>query len=260
MTLLDRTVAALHTSHDALSDRAQRASDEDLARRSGASEWSVADVLSHLGSSAEIGLATLRSALSGEAAPDQEFNQVVWGRWNAATPREQADGFVTHNAALLAGYDALDDTARATLAIQLSFLPTPLPLVSLLGMRLNEIAAHGWDVDVAFDRDATIRGDAADVLLEHLDGGLGFMVRFTGKADRLGRRAEVAIGATGHSILIDEVVSVIATNSPDATFDGPAEAALRLLAGRLAPEHTQSGVAVIGSVTLDNLRQVFPGY
>ena len=45
-----------------------------------------------------------------------------------------------------------------------------------------------------------------------------------------------------------------------ATFDGPLEAGIRLMAGRLKPEHTPAGVDVTGNVTLDELRKVFPGY
>jgi hypothetical protein len=45
-----------------------------------------------------------------------------------------------------------------------------------------------------------------------------------------------------------------------ATFEGPLEAGIRLLAGRLTPEHTPSGVAVTGNITLDELRTAFPGY
>jgi hypothetical protein len=35
---------------------------------------------------------------------------------------------------------------------------------------------------------------------------------------------------------------------------------LRLIGGRLSPAHTPPGVEVIGDVTLDDLRAVFPGY
>ena len=40
----------------------------------------------------------------------------------------------------------------------------------------------------------------------------------------------------------------------------PAEAFIRLIAGRLAPEHTPHGVTVDGAISLDDLRKVFPGY
>jgi hypothetical protein len=40
----------------------------------------------------------------------------------------------------------------------------------------------------------------------------------------------------------------------------PAEAWVRLVAGRLGPEYTPASVSVTGSVGLDDLRRVFPGY
>ena len=47
----------------------------------------MAQVLSHLGSGAEIAHAGYRAALDGTPAPEQEFNQGVWDRWNARSPR-----------------------------------------------------------------------------------------------------------------------------------------------------------------------------
>jgi hypothetical protein len=38
------------------------------------------------------------------------------------------------------------------------------------------------------------------------------------------------------------------------------EAAIRLIGGRLAAAHTPAGTEVVGDVTLDDLRRVFPGY
>ena len=260
-SLLDQTLDALHASHDRLRVRLAGLADEQLLQPSGAAEWDVAKVLSHLGSGAEVALASLQAALAGKSAPGQEFNHGVWDRWHAMTPREQADELITHDAALLATYDGFDEQARRSLTLQVSFLPTPLPLVTLLGMRLNEVAAHEWDVEVAFDSAAAIGPDAADALLEHLGDGLSFMLRFTGKADLFAGRAEIAIGDTGRSVLIDDSVSLVTTSAePDARFSGPTEAAVRLFAGRLGPEHRPATVAVTGAVTLDDLRRVFPGY
>jgi hypothetical protein len=40
----------------------------------------------------------------------------------------------------------------------------------------------------------------------------------------------------------------------------PAEALVRLTAGRLSPERTPAGVTSEGALTVDDLRSVFPGY
>ncbi|MEV8615858.1 hypothetical protein AB0383_49595 [Amycolatopsis sp. NPDC051373] len=60
--------------------------------------------------------------------------------------------------------------------------------------------------------------------------------------------------------MIDEGVTVVDhLESPSATFDGPAEAFIRLVSGRLkAPYDT--GVTVDGALSLDDLRRVFPGF
>ena len=46
----------------------------------------------------------------------------------------------------------------------------------------------------------------------------------------------------------------------DGTLSLPAEAWLRLVAGRLAPGRTPESVAATGAADLDLLREVFPGY
>jgi hypothetical protein len=47
---------------------------------------------------------------------------------------------------------------------------------------------------------------------------------------------------------------------PDAELTLPAESWLRLVSGRLAAARTPAGVSVSGAITLDQLRQIFPGY
>lgn len=115
-SLAGRTIAALCAEHDALAEVVGRLDDDQLTGPSGASQWSVADVLSHLGSGAQIMLAGVEAGLGGDAQPDG-FNQSVWNRWNAMPPREQADGFVAADATLVARFEALDaDQARTPAA------------------------------------------------------------------------------------------------------------------------------------------------
>jgi uncharacterized protein (TIGR03083 family) len=230
-------------------------------RPSGAAEWSLAQVLSHLGSGAEIGLGNLGAARDGVPLPGQDANQAVWDRWNAMSPREQAGGFVEHDERLVAAFEALTADQRATLRFDFGFLPEPLLLAAVAGMRLNESTLHSWDARVALDPDAAVPEDAAQLLLEHLAGDLGFMTGFTGKADALAKPATVQIGDGPLGLVIADSVSVTtAVANPTATFVGPLDAVLRLVGGRLTPAHTPAGVEVIGDVTLDELRAVFPGY
>ena len=97
----DATISALRSTHDELAAVVRDLSDEQLLAPSGASEWPVAQVLSHLGSGAEIGRATLLAATGEGDALGDGFNQSVWDRWNAMSPREQADAFVASDAELV---------------------------------------------------------------------------------------------------------------------------------------------------------------
>jgi uncharacterized protein (TIGR03083 family) len=254
-TLVDRVVAALRANHDALAALVPSLSEEQLRGRSGAAEWTIAQALSHLGSGAEISRKPIAIA-AGEHV-DAEDNQSIWARWNVLSPANQAAGFVKYNAAYLDTVDGLSPEQR-DLLITTGILPEPVPLVVALGMRLSEVANHAWDVRVGVDPSATVEPDSAELLIELFSGPLAFLLGFTGKADQL--EQEVRLAIPGGSIAITDAVSVTdAVDDPTATFEGPAEAVVRLLTGRLGPEHV-AGVSVAGNVTLDELRKVFPGY
>ena len=64
-TPADQLIDALRTEHNALADLVKTLDGPDLVRASGATEWTVAQVLSHLGSGSEISLATLEVAITG---------------------------------------------------------------------------------------------------------------------------------------------------------------------------------------------------
>ena len=181
----DRTIDALRSTHDELAAVVAGLSDENLTARSGASEWSVAQVLSHLGSGAEISLATLRSALAATPGPDQSFTQGVWARWNALGPRDQGAGFLAADEELVSAVEALTTEQRQNLPVKLGFLPSPMTVSGYTGMRLNEAAMHGWDVRVSLDPVAAVPGTTARLLAEHFATDLSFLLGLTAKADAL---------------------------------------------------------------------------
>jgi uncharacterized protein (TIGR03083 family) len=207
-------------------------------------------VLSHLGSQSEIALAALPALLSGDEQPGQELNESVWARWDGSDNRTKATQFVEHSAALLA---ALEDVTDKEVLVRLSFLPAPLPFATVLGMRLNEFALHGWDIAQALDGSAALHADDAHVLAEHLSDGMGFLLGFTTKPDQLPEPA--VVGAGDLRIVIDDAVSIDPGATATATLDAPAEAGIRLINGRLHED-----VPVTGDVSLAQLRAVFPGY
>lgn len=259
-SLADRIITALRDEHDTAATIVRDLTDDQLSATSGAAEWTAADVLSHLGSGAVITLAGLQVALGERKAPDDDFNQSVWDRWNAMSPAEQRDGFLEHDEGLVSSFEALDETQRDSLELTVGFLPTPLSVASFTGMRLHEAAQHGWDVRVAHDPDAALLPGSAQALAELFTDELAFMLGFMAKPDRIGKPVLLEIGDSGYGMSIAESVAVVTpVSQPTATFAGTLEAAIRLLAGRLKPEHTPSDLKVTGNVTLEDLRRAFPG-
>ncbi len=94
-SLVDETIAELRANHDRLRAVVEGLTDDQLSAQSGAEKWTIADVLSHLGSGAEIARYSLLTALGDDgSATDRPTNQDVWDRWNALPPTEQASGFL----------------------------------------------------------------------------------------------------------------------------------------------------------------------
>lgn len=255
-TLLDRAIASLRAHHDELAELVPTLTDDQLAGPSGASEWTLAQVLSHLGSGAEIGRKPIARAADLEVT--EEDNQSVWARWDGSTPQEQASSYVGHDRAYVEAVESLTAEQKDGLSIDLGFLPAPVPLVVAVGMRLNEVANHAWDAKVALDPAARLDAEAAAILLELFAADLSFLLGFSGKADQLDGSATVAV--PGGALTITDSVSVTTGPvEPTATFEGPQEAVIRLLSGRLRAPY-DAGVVVTGDIGLDDLRKVFPGY
>jgi uncharacterized protein (TIGR03083 family) len=259
-TLAGRTIAALRSEHDGLAGLVPSLSDDQLTGSSGSADWTIADVLSHLGSGAEITLAGFRAAIGEAEAPGPDFNQSVWDRWNALSPPEQATGSIASDQALVTGLESVPEDRHEDLRVR-TFLPEPVPFASFAALRLSEVAQHTWDVRVGLDPAATLAEGSTEVLAEHLTGGLGFLLGFVGRAKEAPEHAVVEISGTPYRIVIDESVRFTTDTLPaTATFTGSLESALRLLYGRLTPAHTPAGTEVTGNITLDDLRSVFPGF
>jgi uncharacterized protein (TIGR03083 family) len=254
--LVDRTITAIRAEYDTLAGLVRTLTDDQLATTSGAAEWTVAQALSHLGSGAEIGRAPIARA-AGETVAAED-NQTIWARWDSSEPRAQAEGFLEHNSRWLDTVEALTPEQRTSLTVDLGFLPEPVPLLTAVGMRLSEVANHSWDVRVAFDPHAEVNANSAEVLIDLLAGPVGFMLNFLAKPAELTNPVSVAIPGAG--LVIDDAVTVADhLESPSATFNGPAEAFIRLVTGRLKAPYDKN-VTVEGNITLDDLRRVFPGF
>lgn len=257
----DQTIMALRSGHDELAALVRGFTPDDLARPSGASEWDISQVLSHLGSGAEIALATLEGALDGSGAPESGFNQKVWARWDAMSREDRASGFLDANESVVRRYEGLDGPTRENLRIDLGFLPEPVDVATAGCMRLVEFALHTWDVKVTFGP-ATLAPEATPLLVDQMR----MLVGFFGRPDELdGRPVTIAVNTTSPELSFgldvgEKLALVEAPDSPDAVLTAPAEWWVRLVSGRHAPEHTPATVRLTGGLTLDDLRRVFPGF
>ena len=249
-------IGALRHSHDRLQAAAGPLGPDQLEQRSYASEWSIAQVLSHLGSQAEIFGLFLQAGLTGQDPPGREEFVPIWEVWNAKSPQAQASDALRADQATLEQFESLDDEQRARLRLQMFGMD--LDITGLARMRLSEHAVHTWDVAVALDPAATIEPDAVALLIDTL----GQFAGRSAKPDGQHRRVRVVTTDPERSFVLETGSSVTLTESdgdeglPELRL--PAEALLRLLYGRLDPAHTPSVEAK--GVDLDELRALFPGF
>jgi uncharacterized protein (TIGR03083 family) len=250
---MDPSLTALRSSAERLRATAMAMDDAQLVGASYANEWTIADVLSHLGSGAVIMLRRLQDARAGTETPD-DFAPAVWDEWNAKSPRAKTDDALAADWALVEALEAVSDEDSATLTFSMG--PMTFDLPAIVGLRLNEHVLHAWDVEVALDAAATLASDAVPLVVDNLDLTARYTARPIGQPRRIALRTTdpsrdvtVSIGADG--------VEYAATVSGEPDVVLPAEALCRLVYGRLDPDHTP---AFTGDAdALDVLRQVFPG-
>jgi uncharacterized protein (TIGR03083 family) len=220
-------------------------------------EWSVADVVSHLGSAAVINQARLDAALAGTELPD-DFPQSVWDEWNAKAPDAKAVDGLRADRAFLEQAEALSDADRAR--VQYSLGPLDVDFARHVQLRLNEHVLHTWDIEVVLDPNAALPTDAAAFIVDQL----GMLAQWTGKPTGVehdvqvhtvdpARDFTIAFGAE-HVALTPYEPTVANRDVPNLVI--PAEAFIRLVYGRLDAAHTPP---VRGDADLDELRRAFPG-
>jgi uncharacterized protein (TIGR03083 family) len=228
--------------------------DDTLSRPAYPEGWSIADVLSHVGSAATIMGRRVEDALVGLETP-VDLNASVWAAWDAKTPRDKADDGLAALDAAVARLEAVVPAEAERFELVLGPLRIDWP--SFLRMRLSEQLVHEWDVAVALDPRAVLapdgvalaiddlaltagytakpRGDPRTIIVTTTDPERGFTVAVTPDA--------VRFSAGG------------AAEAPDLTM--PAEAFVRLVYGRLDRDHTDVVTGDPGA--LAQLRAVFPG-
>ena len=252
----DPWIGALRHSHDRLQALVEPLDLASLEQRSYASEWSIAQVLSHLGSGAEIFGLFLDAGLTGQDPPGRDAFVQVWNAWNAKDPQAQATDGLRADEAIVERIESLDPDQRAGLRLLMFGMDTDL--TGLTRMRVSEHAIHTWDVAVALDPSATVAPEAIGLLIDTV----GQLAARSAKPDGKERRLRVSTSDPERHFVLETGEAVSLTESdgeaglPELRL--PAEAFVRLVYGRLDPHHTPPAEG--DGVDLDELRQLFPGF
>jgi uncharacterized protein (TIGR03083 family) len=252
----DPWIGALRHSHDRLEALVRPLGLSQLEQRSYASEWSVAQVLSHLGSGAEIFGLFLAAGLAGQDPPGREAFVPIWNVWNAKDPQAQAADGLRADEATLERFESLDPEQKAGLRLHLFGMD--MDVTGVARMRVSEHAVHTWDVAVALDPSAKVALDAVGLLIDTV----GQLAARSAKPDGKQRRLLVSTTDPERHFVLEtgDAVSLTESEGEDGLPELrlPAEAFLRLVYGRLGPHHTPPVEA--DGVDLDELRQLFPGF
>jgi uncharacterized protein (TIGR03083 family) len=256
-------IATLRRSHDNLASIVGPMTPEQVRGQSYCRDWMNAQVLSHLGSGAEIALMMLPGAL-GEGPPaNREDFPKVWDVWNAKSPDDMAADALESDEKHVQRLEALTDEELA--AARLDFLGMQLDAAGIVRLRLGEHVMHTWDVAVMQDPAATVQADAVPLLIDNVPQ---FLAPRLGKPLPESLQVRITTAEPHRDYVLNAAESVSVENwrpGEDGADDGiphltmPAESLLRLTYGRLDAEHTPESVTGDSEV-LDKLRAMFPGF
>jgi uncharacterized protein (TIGR03083 family) len=229
-------------------------SESDYVASAHPTEWTVADVMSHIGSAAIIFKHGIENSLADRETPP-EFNQSVWDVWNAKTPHAQVTDALDADQALLARLKELTPDERDHYKLNLG--PMIFDFDRAVGLRLGEHVFHTWDIEEAFNKEARLQPEAVPFLFANLELLMRFAAKPSGNEHTLhirtsDPRKDYELILTNDSVSLGEV-----DEHEEVDLELPAEAFLRLAYGRLDAEHTPAG---IDPTHLDELRRVFPGF
>jgi uncharacterized protein (TIGR03083 family) len=271
-------IAALRGSQQRLAALVGTLTPEQLRGACYATGWTIAQVLSHIGSQAEIAEQALAAALAGREPFGLDGFKSIWAVWNARDPDQQAVECLVHDRRHVRRLEQLTDEQLA--GVRLKFGGTELDAVGTVWLRLGEHALHSWDVAVSLDPAAVVAPQSVALLVDRIPQ----VAARTGKPR--GEPFTVGIGTTGpeREFLLDIGDTVSMSAGPAGPVDGaarpvdgaagpggdasaaiprlrmPAEALLRLVYGRLDPDHTPPVETLSGAIDLDMLRKTFPGF
>ena len=234
-------LGALRASHDRLEGIVRPLDADAIRGGSYCSEWTIAQVLSHLGSGAVLFGLILDAAIEGREPPARESFAEVWDTWNAYSPDEQVERGLEVDGAFVARFEGLGDDELARLSIPM--MGMQLDAAGLLRLRLGE---HAPRIHPFLP--------IGEVAVVDLDGDRPS--QRAAMADPA-RRLRVRTTNPSRDLLLNTGEPVKLGAWEDGAADGEislaAEALIRLAYGRLS--ELPSGT----DVSLDELRRVFPG-
>ena len=252
---MDARLQELRRSSERLRALVTPLDDDALESQAYPTEWSIAQVLSHIGSGAVIVQRRLDDGLAGRPFPD-DFAPGVWDTWNAKPARAMAEDALVSDAALVERLEGVSDEDLAAFRFRLG--PREFDGPGMIGLRLNEHTFHTWDVAVALDPAATLAPGAVAHVIDNLGFAATFSARPTG-SDRIVTVRTTDPDRTFTIALTPDAVTFgpgDGGRDPDLTL--PAEAFARLVYGRLDPGHTP---AFEGDPDLlAELRRAYPGF
>lgn len=251
---------ALQASSSRLNTAVANLPDEVLARPSFTGGWTIAQVLSHLGSAAEICTTLVKRGIAADATgPVAERLGPIWRRWDSLSGPDQREAWQQADARHLRLLGSLDEHQRET--VRIPYFSGLLSVDAYAGYRLSEQSVHAWDIEVALDETATIPAPEVALLWQRLDL---VATRFR-DAETLARLAPTQIAvelAESRRILSLHLNAELhlypcEAADPSSQLYGPAEAVLRMVYGR---HHPVDDIRVTGSASLADLTALFPGY
>ncbi len=251
---VEQQLAVLNASAGRLKALVEPLSPGELRQSAYPSEWTIAQVLSHLGSGAVIMRGNLDAVLAGGTMEMNDV-QAVWDEWNAKSPDDQASDSLRADQALLERLASVTDEERERFRLQ--FGPVEFDFAGYLGTRVGEHILHSWDVAVVGDPTAALFADGVGLVFDRLALIAGYAGKPTG-ADRTIRVATTAPTRHADITLAPEAIAFAPgdpTGGSDLTL--PTEALIRLVYGRLDPDHTPAFEGA--EADLDELRRAYPG-
>jgi uncharacterized protein (TIGR03083 family) len=256
-------IAALRGSQQRLADLVGTLTPEQLRGPSYDPGWPIAQVLSHIGSQAEIAYQSLVATLAGREAFGPEGFAYILAVWSARDPDQKAAECLAHDAGHVRRLGQLTDEQLA--AIRVSFFGMEFDAVGMVWLRLGEHALHSWDIAVSLDSSALVAPQSVELLVDRIPQ----VAMRAGKPGASRFTLGIATTDPKREFVLEVADSVTMTAVPDGTssrspsgipwIQMPAEALLRLVYGRLDPEHMPPPDSISGPIDIDALRATFPG-